>query len=176
MGEWHRQPGETSKAYAAFCCYRDAGPARTLIAGWLEYRQLAKLKSAKPSSAFERWAKEHEWELRAAAYDNDVTDAVVANGVEVLERARRVYLDAAEDVAEAMVAMALGFAEADNARIAAARDILDRVGFVRKRAGLAGVIAGGGAVVAENAQFNFDLSGLTPQQLAQLATVLTDEG
>lgn len=67
MSEWERQPGETSRAYAAFCSYRDLGPRRSLAAAY---------RARKPGSLDERapghwceWSTRFRWVERAAAYD-----------------------------------------------------------------------------------------------------------
>lgn len=55
---WERRPAETSRAYAAFRQYRDAGPGRALtsVAGH-HYDTVRK------------WASRHRWKERAQAWD-----------------------------------------------------------------------------------------------------------
>ena len=66
-GLWTRQSGETKRAYACFCAYRDLGPSRTLLAA---YRQKTGKKTAKQSSGhWNAWYRKHEWKQRAEAYD-----------------------------------------------------------------------------------------------------------
>jgi len=63
MGEiWERQPGETAKAYAAFCVYRDLGPGRSL-------EKAAQAMGYKSRKNFSIWHSKYEWVKRAEAYD-----------------------------------------------------------------------------------------------------------
>jgi hypothetical protein len=55
---WERLPDETSKAYAAFRQYRDLGPTRTVTA-----------MSGVSQISAGRWARQHRWPARAAAWD-----------------------------------------------------------------------------------------------------------
>jgi hypothetical protein len=58
---WDRQPRETSKAYRAFCLYRDAHEVRTFeyVAGMLQCS----------GANIRRWAKKWNWVDRARAFD-----------------------------------------------------------------------------------------------------------
>ena len=60
---WERQPGETSKAFAAFCVYRDLGPTRSL----------SKVGQTLGRSVqwMEHWSSIHSWVVRAAASDSE---------------------------------------------------------------------------------------------------------
>lgn len=62
---WERQPGETSKAYAAFCIYRDLGPERSLD------KALA-TADKKPTNRrhWARWMEKYRWVERVRAYDD----------------------------------------------------------------------------------------------------------
>ncbi len=70
------QPGETSKAFAAFCAYRDMGPERSLVAVGREL--------GKSGTLLERWSDRHQWTTRAAAYDAHM-DSVRRGGYEKAE-------------------------------------------------------------------------------------------
>lgn len=59
---WERRPGETAKAYAAFCVYRDLGPSRSL-------EKAAQAMGYKSRKNFSVWHSKHEWVKRAEAYD-----------------------------------------------------------------------------------------------------------
>lgn len=73
---WSRMPGESSKAYAAFCAYYQAGPFdRSIDAAW---RAINRLQTGKDSAAKKpvpghvvRWSQTYHWVERATAYDDD---------------------------------------------------------------------------------------------------------
>lgn len=83
---WEMQPGETPKAFAAFCVYRDMGPERS-IEGVAQ-------KCTKSVSLMRRWSEGNQWASRAAAYDAYM-DSVRRGGYEEAERsaACRAYLE-----------------------------------------------------------------------------------
>lgn len=60
---WERQPGETPKAYEAFCVYRDLGASRSM-------RETAE-KLGKSQGLMEGWSVTHEWGKRALAWDSE---------------------------------------------------------------------------------------------------------
>lgn len=65
---WDRRPGESAKAYEAFCLYRDMKPReRSLLK---TYRQhVGKPHARLPASSYTRWSTDNEWVERAAAWD-----------------------------------------------------------------------------------------------------------
>jgi hypothetical protein len=65
---WERQPGETAKAFAAFCAYRDMAPAVR------SYRHLADGIGAKAVSNYYQlgtWSTRYNWVQRALAWDSE---------------------------------------------------------------------------------------------------------
>lgn len=68
LDPWDRQPGETSKAYAAFCEYRDQGTGRN-------YRTVAEVLG-KSGTLIAGWSAKHGWVARAAAWDSIPSKAV----------------------------------------------------------------------------------------------------
>jgi hypothetical protein len=81
--EWLWQPGESPRAYAAFCRYRDQGPSRSIARAWREQQEGngSRLPTAVPG----RWtacSRGHEWLRRAEAYDNHISDALVREQVQ----------------------------------------------------------------------------------------------
>jgi len=62
---WERQPDEGSKAYAAFCVYRDLGPDRSL-----EKTRQKLGKSAGYTRWMHTWSSKYDWVTRAQAYDD----------------------------------------------------------------------------------------------------------
>lgn len=64
---WERQSGESSKAYAAFCVYRDLGPERSLD----NVRKKLAENGKKISIKFlGRWSSKYNWVARCQAYDD----------------------------------------------------------------------------------------------------------
>lgn len=64
INPWERQPGESEKAYEAFCIYRDAGEKRSI--------NMVYQKCTKSVSLLRRWSVRWRWVERAAAYDKDL--------------------------------------------------------------------------------------------------------
>jgi len=63
---WERQPGESTKAYAAFCVYRDLGTERSLEkAGQM-------LDKPRTRKWLGEWSAKYKWVERAKAYDDYV--------------------------------------------------------------------------------------------------------
>ena len=64
---WHKQNGETEKAFAAFKLYLGLGSGRTIRAA---YQKCNGVKSeANAAGYFSTWASENEWTTRAHAFD-----------------------------------------------------------------------------------------------------------
>ena len=60
---WDRRPEETTKAYEAFCTYRDMGPSRSLA-------KVAE-KLSKSEQIMKRWSSANDWVKRAAKWDDE---------------------------------------------------------------------------------------------------------
>jgi hypothetical protein len=62
---WDRQPGESSKSYAAFSTYLDLGPNRSIV-------KAIKSSGRSPGNLrqWELWSSQYQWVNRAAAYDD----------------------------------------------------------------------------------------------------------
>ena len=64
------QEGESAKAFAAFCLYRDAGPAGRSVDA-VSLPQGRQNSGKRAAGIFWRWAALHEWKRRAEAFDAD---------------------------------------------------------------------------------------------------------
>src|SRR2546426_5868250 len=62
--EWDRQPGESSKAYAHFCPYRDMGQERSLRKMAKDGKCTAKVRQ------LDRWSSRWRWVERCHKYDD----------------------------------------------------------------------------------------------------------
>ena len=60
---WERRENETTKAYEAFCIYRDMGRERSLA-------KVAE-KLQKSETLMGRWSRENDWVKRAAKWDDE---------------------------------------------------------------------------------------------------------
>jgi hypothetical protein len=77
---WDQQAGESAKAYAAFCLYRDLGPQRSLDEASRRYHQPAGQEGPQPpskrlrraSGTIRRWAQRWDWQTRARAWDQEI--------------------------------------------------------------------------------------------------------
>lgn len=61
--QWERQPEETTKAFEAFCIYRDLGTDRSL--------EKVATKLQKSNTLMGRWSRTYDWVKRAAAWDDE---------------------------------------------------------------------------------------------------------
>lgn len=78
VSPWDQQPGESAKAYAAFCIYRDLGPRRSLDAASRSYHRSEQEGQGPPnrrlpraSGTVRRWAQCLNWQARARAWDQE---------------------------------------------------------------------------------------------------------
>jgi hypothetical protein len=62
--QWERQPGETNKAFAAFCTYRDLRNKRSLS-------KVAEKLDKKSKSYISVWSKTNRWVERVRYFDDD---------------------------------------------------------------------------------------------------------
>ena len=112
---WDRAPGESPKAFASFCAYRDWGPTRSL----------AKLAAGGGPSLrmLQQWSAQWGWVARAAAWDSfhdQVRQSAILDEVEAM---------AARHAREAR--------EAQDAAMGPVRAILEQLGTVEARRALA---------------------------------------
>jgi len=77
LDPWDRQPGETSKAYAAFVTYRDLGADRST-------RAVGEALT-KSEALIKRWSGQNDWVTRAAAWDS-IPGKAVASAYEEMAR------------------------------------------------------------------------------------------
>jgi hypothetical protein len=77
---WEQLPGESAKAYAAFCLYRDQGPNRSIEATSRLYHshaaprgsQTAQGRRRGASGQIRNWAQRWSWSARARAWDQEL--------------------------------------------------------------------------------------------------------
>jgi hypothetical protein len=65
---WVQLPGETGRAYAAFCVFRDCGPERNILKA-VEATEKDAVKRGKRYRVWRNWCSQFRWRERAADYD-----------------------------------------------------------------------------------------------------------
>jgi hypothetical protein len=65
---WEQLPGETGRAYAAFCIFRDLGPERNIRMA-VENAEKDTVKREKKYRVWRNWCSQFRWRERAADYD-----------------------------------------------------------------------------------------------------------
>ena len=63
---WEQQPGESARAFGAFCVYRDLGPRRSLRASAAAFYEQT---SAARERQVDKWSRAFRWVERAGAWD-----------------------------------------------------------------------------------------------------------
>ena len=70
LDPWEKQEHETSKAYAAFCAYRDMGTDRSLVKIIpILYGQNNDYKARSKQGQISAWSSKYGWVARVEAYD-----------------------------------------------------------------------------------------------------------
>lgn len=70
MAAWDRKKGETDKAFAAFCAFRDMPPSERNVAD--AYRAWkSKPKAKQASGYFRQWSIKWNWYERTSAFDDE---------------------------------------------------------------------------------------------------------
>ena len=65
---WEQLPGESGKAYAAFCAFRDFGPERNIRKA-VETVEKDEGRRRKRYNVWRNWCSQFRWRERAAEYD-----------------------------------------------------------------------------------------------------------
>lgn len=95
---WERQEDEGSKAYEAFCIYRDMGIERTI-------RKVANVLS-KSNQLIKRWSYTHQWVKRAGAWDAEqdrITRIQQTKEIQAMRKKQRKTAERMQDVGQEML-------------------------------------------------------------------------
>lgn len=84
---WERQKGETSKAYAGFCAYRDLGPDRSI-------RKAGEVLG-KNQTTLEQWSARNDWVKRAGAWDAEQDRITRQAQIDEIKKMRKRHADLA---------------------------------------------------------------------------------
>jgi hypothetical protein len=90
---WEQSPGESSKAYAAFCLYRDQGQSRSIEATSRVYHGHSAQPESKTATGRRRgasgqirlWAERWNWSARAGAWDQELERAKWSKQIKAVE-------------------------------------------------------------------------------------------
>lgn len=84
---WERQTGESTRAYEAFCVYRDMGAGRSLSKTW---QSLGKSKGT-----ITPWSSKYDWPQRAAAWDAEQDRIARQEQINEIKKMRKRHADLA---------------------------------------------------------------------------------
>lgn len=94
---WERQRGESAKAFAAFCGYRDMGPRRSL-------RELARALSANKTTTYlaqlGEWSRRWNWVERVKAWDEELDKKAREAQLEEVRKMRERHVREAMSIQE----------------------------------------------------------------------------
>jgi hypothetical protein len=99
---WEPLPGESAKAYAAFCCYRDLGPRRSLDEASRSYHRGSHADGETPSrrrrasGTVRRWADRWNWPARAQAWDRERLRVHLTEQIEAVKEMSKRHLQEAK--------------------------------------------------------------------------------
>lgn len=125
---WERQPGESAKAFSAFCVYRDLGLGRSIVRAY-------QLGTGRPAAVHAggswcKWAHQHRWTERADNYDRFCEELKLEAREMARDAARGELVDNAVELVKQLMAIALGEEEGSAQQVTAIRSALDRAGVV----------------------------------------------
>src|SRR5690554_741438 len=125
---WSRREDETTKAYWAFCIYRDLGRGRSIPKAWDVYRSENGLKAVEPTGTFKDWCSCNGWVERAQAWDDHEDTMRLQARDQARQNARDKFVEYAERLAIKLVDVGLGAEEASRDQVKAILEALDRAG------------------------------------------------
>ena len=100
--EWHRQDGETAKAFEAFCAYLHLGSARSIDLAWQTQRGHDPATAPRAPGYWGQWSRDYGWVARAAAFDawiaSQAQQQTADLTTQIVTRAKRASLKAISKV------------------------------------------------------------------------------
>lgn len=88
---WERQPGESPKAFAAFCAYRDMNP-------YLRTQQRVATEKNISLSSIANWSVVHDWMKRVEAWDDEMDRQAVARYHEEIDKMHERHIQVSQKV------------------------------------------------------------------------------
>lgn len=126
---WDQREDETDLWYARFMAYLQQGHGRSVRATYAE------LKGKDAKSAPRHWyeaSSQHDWVRRASAYDSHQTYQQLQEQLALIQTAEARLAAHLLDAVHTLVQVATDPGQPGSARVSAAREIMDRVGLLRK--------------------------------------------
>jgi len=165
---WERLPGESAKAYEAFCKYRDMPPGERSL------REVAR-RLGKSETLISRWSSRYRWVERVQAWDDEVD-----------RKAREAHLRTVKEMRErhARYAVALQMKALDRLKQMDPDELepLEVLKFIVEAAKLERLARGEPDTIQEHTgkdggpiehRHNFDLSRLSIEELRSLERILS---
>jgi membrane peptidoglycan carboxypeptidase len=136
LEQWEQQPKEAANAYAAFKLYHQLGPERSISRVRSEIGEgSVEGLSVKSLRWLESWSSRWSWVERARAWDAHL-EAIRQQALErSVVRAEELLREAAPEMVEALLEIAGDDQQTGTARVAAAKDLLDRAKVGKPRGG-----------------------------------------
>src|SRR5271165_1640759 len=100
LAPWEQHPGESARAFGAFCAYRNLGPRRSLRAAAAAFYGQA---SAAGERQVDKWSRKFRWVERVGAWDRHLD----AEACRAQEETRREMAERHVKEARALQAKAL---------------------------------------------------------------------
>lgn len=101
---WEQQPGESDKAYRAFCVYLMLGPDRSIDRAFHHSRGTTEPQHKRASRVWNEYSTQYDWVKRVSLYDQHVMQQAVQKDAEVtkaiLTEARTASLKCVEKIAQ----------------------------------------------------------------------------
>jgi hypothetical protein len=94
---WERQPGEPDRAFAAFCCYRDAGARRSLDAVGRQLYEGQVGRRRGTTGRLQEWSSAWRWVERARAWDAELDRQAREAELEAVREMRRRHAEEARE-------------------------------------------------------------------------------
>lgn len=139
---WEQQPGETSRAFAAFVIYRDMGIGRSLDAAYKESVERG-AKGCREGAIirlpgrWKKWCGDHRWVERVQAYDAYLDRARSEAAIAEAQRVgREEYLEALNAFRQAVLVMGKGGIDSVLKLKKAINEIVSTPGFIQDRKAL----------------------------------------
>jgi hypothetical protein len=116
---WAQQPGETSKAYAAFVAYLELGIKRSIVKALEATEGVA---SASKRRYWQHWSAKYRWVERASAYDTSQLEGQIKGRKVSVEKARQKLHDEVDAMLAELRGLSRGEMDPGQQQVVTGRD------------------------------------------------------